>query len=190
MGDLYTSNRLADVWCKDWRMTLEDVAEWYPSLIPNRVVAYLDPPYLKKSEKLYGRSFDPWGGFKQPESPLERHEWLSGLGHFMLAEYLRCRAQVRWILSYDHHPELITNPRLYAVGRMNPTRQDAEALHVRRWPISKRLVDLRYSAAAGRPHRGMRQELLLTTLPPSCMPLDERFRPLPAAVRPASPAGG
>ncbi|HZR50341.1 MAG TPA: DNA adenine methylase [Streptosporangiaceae bacterium] len=180
VGDLYASNRLADVWCKDWRGTLDDVAEWYPALIPNRVIAYLDPPYMKKSEKLYSRSFNPWGGLKESASPLEKHDWLKGLGHFVLAEYLRCRAQVRWILSYDHYPELVTDPRLYAVGRMNPTRQDAQALRVRRWPISKRLVDLRYSAAAGKPHRGMRQELLLTTLPPSCVPQDDRFRPVSA----------
>lgn len=179
VGDLYASNRLIDVWCMDWKKTLEEVAERYPALIPNRVIAYLDPPYMKKSEKLYGRSFNPWGGLKEPKSPLERHDWLAGLGHYLLAEYLCRSAQVRWILSYDYDAELTTDSRLYAVGRMNPTRDDAKALHIRRWPISKRLVDLRYSAAAGKDHRGVRQELLLTTLPPSCIPQDERFRPVP-----------
>jgi DNA adenine methylase len=46
IGGLYSSRRIVDVWCKDWRQTLADVAEWYPHLLPNRVIAYLDPPYL------------------------------------------------------------------------------------------------------------------------------------------------
>jgi DNA adenine methylase len=182
VGDLYRSNRLADVWCRDWRDTMADVAEWYATLIPDRVVTYLDPPYLEKSPKLYGHSFDPLGGYADPQSPLEKADWLRGFGHYHLAEYLRRRAQNRWILSYDDHPELTTNSRLYMATRMNPDRRDAEELlQVRRWPISKRLVDLRYSAAATRPHRGKRQELLLTTLPPSCIPLNERIRALPPA---------
>jgi DNA adenine methylase len=188
VGDLYRSNRLADVWCKDWRDTLADVAEWYKSLIPDQVIAYLDPPYMEKSPKLYGHSFDPCGGYAEPRSPLEKADWLRGFGHHHLAEYLRRLAQNRWILSYDHHPALTTDPRLYATARMNPSRRDAaDLLQVRRWPISKRLVDLRYSAAATRPHRGRRQELLLTTLPPSCIPLNERFRVLPSAS--ATPDG-
>jgi DNA adenine methylase len=65
VGDLYASNRLADVWCKDWADTLGDVAEWYPQLIPNRIIAYLDPPYWSKSLKLYARSFDPAGGYAE-----------------------------------------------------------------------------------------------------------------------------
>ena len=179
VGDLYRSNRLVDVWCKDWRETLDDVTEYYPSLLPNRVVAYLDPPYMEKSEWLYGRSFDPWGGLEIPKSPLEASEWLRSSAHFGLAEYLRRYAQVRWILSYDNHPELTTHQALYAVDRMNPSRGDAEMLHVHRWPISKRLVDLRYSAAATNKQRKKRQELLLTTLPPSCVPVGNHFHPLP-----------
>ena len=185
VGDLYASNRLADVWCKDWADTLSDVAEWYPQLIPNRVIAYLDPPYWSKSPKLYARSFDPAGGYaergtsmpsERGKSPLEQHNWLSGLDHYRLAGYLRRHAQIRWILSYDDHPELTTDPALYALGRMNPSHEDARALHVRSWPITKRLVDLRYSASAGNAHRGKRQELLLTTLPPSRVPIGGRFR--------------
>jgi hypothetical protein len=42
-----------------------------------------------------------------------------------------------------------------------------------------RLVDLRYSASAVNAHRGQRQELLLTTLPPSCVPLNDRMHALP-----------
>jgi DNA adenine methylase len=181
IGDLYRSNRLVDVWCRDWRQTLDEVPERYPTLIPNRVVAYLDPPYLEKSEKLYQRSFDPWGGFAPPKSPLETHPWLSGLGHYLLADYLRHKAQTRWILSYDNHPELTSEPALYAASRMTPERYDAETLHVHSWFITKRLVDLRYSASARSPHRGKRQELLLTTLPPSCAPIDHRFQALKPA---------
>lgn len=54
---LYESGRLLDVWCKDWSDTLADVPEWYPQLVPDHVVAYLDPPYIEKSFKLYQRSF-------------------------------------------------------------------------------------------------------------------------------------
>lgn len=182
IGDLYRSNRLVDVWCRDWKETLGEVPERYPSLVPNRVIAYLDPPYMEKSQKLYRRSFDPFGGFAEPKTPLEAHSWLTGLGHYMLAGYLRQKVQVRWILSYDNNPLLTTDPALYAAGRMDPVREDAETLHVPRWTITKRLVDLRYSASARNPHRGKRQELLLTTLPPSCMPVGERFRALPAAA--------
>jgi DNA adenine methylase len=180
IGDLYRSNRLVDVWCQDWKDTLAGVASWYKALIPDRVITYLDPPYIEKSPTLYGHSFDPSGGYAEPRSPLERHDWLRSFEHHQLAEYLRCRAQNRWILSYDHRPELTADPRLYSVARMSPSRHDAEKLlRVHRWPISKRLVDLRYSASAVNAHRGRRQELLLTTLPPSSVPLSDRMRGLP-----------
>jgi DNA adenine methylase len=181
IGDLYRSNRLVDVWCRNWKDTLEEVPERYPALIPNRIIAYLDPPYMEKSEKLYRHSFDPMGGFAIPKSPVEAHDWLSGLGHILLAEYLRKRAQVRWILSYDNNPQLTSDSTLYAANRMNPNQDDAATLHIPRWFITKRLVDLRYSASARNPHRGKRQELLLTTLPPSCIPVGNRFSALPAA---------
>lgn len=185
VGDLYASNRLADVWCKDWKDTLDDVAEWYPQLIPNQVIAYLDPPYWSKSPKLYRKSFDPSGGYTElspnrPASPLEAHDWLDDLGHFKLAEYLRREAQVRWILSYDDHPDLTQDERLYAARRMSPSGDIADRDGARRWHITRRLVDLRYSASATKEHRGKRQELLITTLPPSCIPLDERFRAHPS----------
>jgi len=61
---------------------------------------------------------------------------------------------------------------------MTPNAIDAEALGVRAWRISKRLVDLRYSASVTAAHRGNREELLLTTLPPSRVPVNDRFRPL------------
>jgi site-specific DNA-adenine methylase len=178
IGDLYTSSRLVDVWCKDWQATLQDVVEWYPRLIPNRVIAYLDPPYWNKSPKLYGRSFDPAGGYPTRTNPPDQSEWLAGIAHYRLAAYLRCRAQLRWILSYDDHPELTSKAALYAAGRMGPGPEDAQLLGVRSWRISKRLVDLHYSASSGKKHRGKRQELLLTTLPPSRVPNNDRFRSL------------
>jgi len=190
IGDLYATNRLADVWCKDWRETMQDIAEWYPRLIPNRVIAYLDPPYWDKSARLYGRSFDPTGGYAPRRNPLGQAEWFAGSGHYQLAEYLRRRAQLRWILSYDNHPDLTTDERLYATKRMTPDAEEAELLAVRSWRISKRLVDLHYSASFTKEHRGQRQELLLTTLPPSRVPSDGRFHPLRAPGEYAGPEMG
>jgi DNA adenine methylase len=185
VGDLYRSNRLADVWWSDWRDTLDNVAEWYPQLIPNRVIAYLDPPYWSKSPQLYRKSFHPAGGYAElnpvrPVSPLEGHDWLDDIAHYKLAEYLRHEAQVRWVLSYDDHPDLTLDEGLYAARRMSPSAGILERDDVRRWHITRRLVDLRYSASATKEHRGKRQELLITTLPPSCIPLDERFRAHPS----------
>jgi DNA adenine methylase len=182
VGDLYRSNRVVDVWCKDWQDTLADVAEWYKALIPDRVITYLDPPYIEKSPTLYGFSFDELGGYGQSRSQLDDGAWLRAFQHHKLAEYLRCRAQNHWILSYDNDPGLTTNPRLYRAARMTPSPRDTEELRIRHWRITKRLVDLHYSAAATTSHRGMRQELLLTTLPPSSVPLNERFRALHVAL--------
>jgi DNA adenine methylase len=179
IGDLYNANRLADVWCKDWQATLRDVAEWYPQLLPNRVISYLDPPYWEKSPRLYSTSFDPAGGYAIPKIPATAHDWFAGKAHYQLAEHLRRRAQVRWILSYDNHPDLTNDPALYAARRMTPSTDEVELLGVRAWRISKRLVDLCYSASSTMSHRGKRQELLLTTLPPSRVPADGRFRALP-----------
>jgi hypothetical protein len=85
-------------------------------------------------------------------------------------------------LVRDKIPEIIRAngemPSTRIAKGMNPDRKDAAEFHVRSWPITKRLVDLRYSASARTPHRGKRQELLLTTLPPSCAPLGDRFQAL------------
>lgn len=180
IGDLYAANRLADVWRKDWQATLQDIAEWYPRLIPNRVIAYLDPPYWNKSPRLYRKSFDPAGGYAARPSSLAQSDWLAGTAHYRLAEYLRRCAQLRWILSYDNHPDLANDPGLYAAGRMTPSADEAALLGVRSWHISKRLVELHYSASFTKKHRGKRQELLLTTLPPSRVPENDRFRTLSA----------
>lgn len=176
IGDLYKSGRLVDVWCKDWRATLRDVVEWYPQLIPNRVVAYLDPPYWSKSPKLYGRSFDPDGGYSPREPPDNHSDWRAGLAHYRLAEYLRRRAQLRWILSYDNFPELTSDDGLYKADRMSPAPEEAHLLGIKSWRISKRIVELSYSASSSTAYRGVRQELLLTTLPPSRVPISDRFR--------------
>lgn len=57
VGHLYETGRIIDVWCMDWRDTLDNTASIYKTLLPNRVVAYLDPPYLRKSATLYNQSF-------------------------------------------------------------------------------------------------------------------------------------
>lgn len=174
VGQLYDSGRLLDVWCKDWRVTLDDVASAYKALLPSRVVAYLDPPYLEKSEKLYQRSFDPHGGYAA--APVDDLHWGDPLMHLRLAEYLRREARFRWVLSYDAHPSLTDDPAMYGTDRMTPDDDAKQLDGVKEWRISKRLVSMRYSATASR--RPIKDELLLTTLPPSTIPTDDEFRPL------------
>ena len=176
IGHLYSTNRLLDVWCMDWSATLDSVASAYKQLLPSRVVAYLDPPYVEKSAKLYQRSFDPHGGYAA--APVEDLHWGGRLMHERLAEYLRTKAQFRWVLSYDAHDALTTEPCMYAHDRMTPSDEDRAVLGVRRWRISKRLVSTRYSASTHN-GRGVADELLLTTLPPSTVPVDADLRMLP-----------
>lgn len=175
VGHLYDTNRLVDVWCKDWKDTLADVPEWYADLIPDQVVAYLDPPYIEKSEKLYQRSF--YSQVNNSMSPVDDLNWSDRFPHYRLAEYLRNRMQFRWVLSYDAKPQLLSNPWLYAGDRMTPGATEKEVLGVKEWRISKRLVSLRYTASA-RQGRGAADELLVTTLPPSTVPQDGDFRPV------------
>lgn len=173
VGDLYKSNRLVDVWCKDWHTTLANVAEWYPQLLPNQIIAYLDPPYLERSARLYGRSFDVAGGYasRRGQNPAE---WIGEAEHYRLAEYLRRKAQYRWLLSYDNHPALTNDFGLYAARRMTPSVDDRDLLNVRTWRISRRLVNLRYTVANNGP--AQKEELLITTLPSTTVPINERFR--------------
>lgn len=173
VGELYRANRLVDVWCKDWADTLADVPEWYAQLVPNRVMAYLDPPYLGKSNMLYQRSFDAHGG--HAPAPVSDLHWSSTLGHERLAEHLRRRMKFRWVLSYDLHPALLSSPGLYAASKMTPDQSEKELLGIQEWRISKRIVSLRYTASA-RVGRGPASELLLTTLPASKVPTNELFR--------------
>jgi DNA adenine methylase len=173
IGHLYDSRRLIDVWCKDWKRTLTDVPEWYAQLIPDHVVAYLDPPYMEKSQKLYQRSFDASGGYAS--APVSDLHWSNGLAHHRLAEYLRRKMQFRWVLSYDAHPSLLNDDSLYSAQRMTPTVEDREVFGIKEWSIAKRLVSLRYTASA-RAGRGLAEELLITTFPPSTVPVDSHFR--------------
>ncbi|MBN6051040.1 DNA adenine methylase, partial [Nonomuraea sp. RK-328] len=173
IGHLYDVGRLIDVWCKDWRQTLDDVPEHYPQLLPSRVVAYLDPPYVEKSSVLYRTSFDPRGGYGGDK--IGASGVTDDTLHLSLADYLRTKAQFRWLLSYDNHPMLTQNTWLYGHDRMNPSKWDREMLGVRCWRISKRLVSTRYSAA-GRVGKRSANELLITTLPPMTVPLDEQLR--------------
>ncbi|MGH3566551.1 MAG: DNA adenine methylase [Pseudonocardia sp.] len=174
VGHLYSTHRLVDVWCADWRTTLQEVASAYKALVPNRVVAYLDPPYIEKSTKLYSVSFDP-AGSSQRQFPHER-----------LAEHLVQRMRYRWVLSYDAHPALLDSPMLYARNRMDPSPED-KGDGVRQWRISKRIVELSYSASASR-SRWNSPELLLTTLPRSIIPVDKSFAMPQAPGEPARPS--
>lgn len=171
IGDLYRTNRLLDVWCKDWEATLADVAEWYPQLLPDRVIAYLDPPYLEKSAKLYGLSFDPAGGYAPAPGSAVQVRWQHAREHLRLADYLRRKARYRWILSYDYQDRLLESPLLYRARRMTPHREDKELLGAREWRISRCVVTMRYSAASTST-RSSSRELLLTTLPPSTLSID------------------
>lgn len=175
IGALYEAGRLVDVWCKDWAQTLRDIPEWYPQLIPDRVIAYLDPPYLAQSPRLYGQSFDPSGGYRprQQWSQVEA-AWHRVRAHYGLSEYLRRRAQCRWILSYDMDPRLLSDPGLYAAARMTPTPEERDQLGVRSWYLSKASVELKYTVTAT--EREASQELVITTLPGSVMPWGERLR--------------
>lgn len=177
VGHLYANRRLVDVWCKDWKATLDDVPEWYPGLIPDRVVAYLDPPYLNKSPKLYQKSFDE-NGFRSGDV---ESTWASGLAHYRLAEYLRCRIPLRWVLSYDADSVLLSDRSLYAARRMSPSASEREDFGAKSWQISRRFVSLTYSASA-RSGRRMANELLLTTLPPATVPVDDVFRPVDPSI--------
>lgn len=177
VGHLYKTGRLVDVWHKDWKQTLDDVPEYYPQLIPSRVLAYLDPPYLEKASHLYRTSFDPSGGYADERAPKPRAN--DHMLHMRLAAYLRTKAQFRWLLSYDNNPLLTESPWLYALARMNPSREDRETLGTHCWTLTKRLVRTRYTAS-GKIGKRNADELLITTLPPSIVPVDHQLRELPA----------
>lgn len=175
VGHLYSVGRLVDVWQKDWRQTLGDVSEYYPQLIPSRVVAYLDPPYLEKASHLYRASFDPHGGYGGDGLGKSRPN--DYLIHMQLAAYLRTKAQFRWLLSYDDNPLLTDSTWLYANSRMTPSNEDRQLLGVRSWTLTKRLVAIRYTAS-GKTGKRDANELLITTLPPATVPKDEQLREL------------
>jgi DNA adenine methylase len=169
VGHLYDTRRLVDVWRSDWKATLHGVASHYKTLLPDRVVAYLDPPYLSKSGKLYGRSFDVQAAHAGKDL-----DWMAGLQHHRLAEYLRREMQYRWILSYDDDERLLTDVALYAAKAMTPSPSSRDLNDVKAWHISKRVVVLNYTASS-RAGRVKARELLLTTLPPATVPINERL---------------
>ncbi|MGR6914335.1 DNA adenine methylase [[Actinomadura] parvosata] len=173
VGHLYDTRRIADVWLSDWRTTLHGVASHYKTLLPDRVVAYLDPPYLSKSGKLYPRSFDT-----QAAQEGKDLDWIGGLQHHDLAEFLRREMQYRWILSYDYDERLLTDDSLYAAKAMHPSKLSRDLNGVKAWRISKRIVTLNYSVSS-RTGRGPAQELLLTTLPPATVPVNDRLQVKP-----------
>ncbi len=170
VGHLYDTGRIIDVWRADWRETLSGVASHYKTLLPNRVVAYLDPPYLSKSGKLYRRSFDSTNNSAEADL-----DWVSMFQHERLAEYLRRHIQFRWILSYDFDARLLKDDALYAAKRMHPDKDSRELLGTKAWRIVRRTVTLNYTASS-RNGRGPAQELLLTTLPSETVPSNEDLR--------------
>ncbi|MFI5623455.1 DNA adenine methylase [Nocardioides sp. NPDC051685] len=169
IGHLYDTGRIVDVWCSDWRETLGGVATHYKTLLPNRVVAYLDPPYLSKSGKLYRRSFD------RTNKHAADLDWMSMFQHENLAEYLRHKMQFRWILSYDFDDRLLQDDALYASKCMRPDDDARALLDVKAWRIVRRSVILNYTASS-KTGRGPAQELLLTTLPAGTVPSNDRLR--------------
>ncbi|MBL0886392.1 DNA adenine methylase [Myceligenerans indicum] len=169
VGHLYDAGRIVDVWCGDWKATLTEVVSNYKTLIPNRVVAYLDPPYLSKSGKLYRKSFDV-----DPSRLGRDLEWTAGLQHEALAQYLRTEMRYRWILSYDFDSALMTDPAYYSAAQMHPTADARQNEGVKQWRISKRVVQLNYTASS-RKGRGAARELLMTTLPPASVPINGRL---------------
>ncbi len=169
IGHLYETNRLVDVWRSDWKTTLHGVASHYKTLLPNRVVAYLDPPYISKSGKLYPKSFEANITHKCNDL-----FWAASLQHLRLAEYLRREMQYRWILSYDFDNRLLRDDAFYAARAMTPDAGSRELSGVKAWRISKRVVTLNYTASA-RAGRGLAKELLITTLPWTTVPTNDHL---------------
>jgi len=174
IGHLYTTGRLVDVWLKDWRHTVDDLAEVVPEVRADHVLLYLDPPYLAKSQRLYRQAFALLGEqlTEEPQGTAPSQDLTL---HLQLADYLNHEAQHRWILSYDAHDELVASNLLYGRDRMTPAAADRALGGVRQWYISKRLVTQLYSASS-RSGRGPKDELLITTIPPRAVPADGTFR--------------
>src|SRR5581483_2471424 len=58
IGDLADTGRILDVWACDWRESLRRTRDRYQSLGEDRILVYLDPPYVEKAGDLYGWAFD------------------------------------------------------------------------------------------------------------------------------------
>lgn len=166
IGAWYESGRILDVRCQDWESVLDDVSEQYPSISPQHVLIYLDPPYVKKSARLYHQSFETGSGAAGVPA---RSGWLAdGAEHDRLADYLCHRATSRWLLSYDYDPRLVTDLKLYGGKTTSPRPDEQRLLGVTPLGITKRGVPLRYSAA-GSSTRAAATELLISTLPAECL---------------------
>ncbi|GAA2845554.1 DNA methyltransferase [Actinoplanes cyaneus] len=148
VGSLYESGKLLDVWRQDWKATFEKFASTYGKYGSDDVVSYLDPPYVDKAARLYTTAF---GDFD----------------HKQLAEYLNTSPKYRWVLSYDDHPDI---RELYGSATIKPEDSTAP-----RWRIQRRLVQLLYSAS-GSTGRGLKSELIISTLPK--FPAGEDFKDL------------
>jgi len=94
--------------------------------------------------------------------------WRDGWQHYRLADYLCHRAPYRWILSYDNEPACLLI--------RDSTRQTVWS---RQWPVCRigGLANvwctdaIRFLAGSA---AKTSSEILLTTLPPSGIPVDER----------------
>ena len=85
VGELGTTTRILDVWDTAWQETLKRLEADF--LCPtDRVLVYLDPPYIKQSARLYGIDFGP-------DAHRELAAFLTG-----------SRLPYQWVLSYDDAP--------------------------------------------------------------------------------------
>ncbi len=164
VAHLYRTGRLATPAEATWQESLEAAALEHAAR-PGHVVAYLDPPYVAKSGRLYKTSFS-----QRTEEP---DLWQSITPHQTLAEYLKTEAPFRWILSYDDHPDLLRNVLLYGRVKTMPSPatlgQGGKYLNIQR-----RRVEIQHSASTQQKRRDV-AELLLTTLAESdCDGVGER----------------
>lgn len=152
IGHLADTGRLVLVHTGTWRETLDIAVEFVDD--PAQLVAYLDPPYIEKSHRLYATGFE--GSGHAPDV------WRGMGSHQALAGYLLTAAPFRWILSYDFHPELLANVLLYGRRRTIPTA-DARAAGAGAWRIQNNTVSIQHSASTQTRRREV-NELILTTL--------------------------
>jgi len=150
VSHLYRLGKLVEPRHQGWQDALSEYTFSEKSV--DQVIAYLDPPYIEKSTKLYRRSFkaqtpDLWGDMKE---------------HYNLAAYLRREVPYRWILSYDAAPDLTSNGLLYGRRHVEPT-SNARGAGAKRYAIVRGGVKLRHSAAV-RGDRPYVDEMIFTTL--------------------------
>ncbi len=120
----------------------------------DQAIVYLDPPYVEKSARLYKTGFS-----KRFDNP-DRWEGLTE--HEELAAYLATGTSLRWILSYDDHPALLSSETLYAEMANKPTASSMAQGGPAR-DIIRRRVGLQHSASSQKKRRQV-TELILTTL--------------------------